>query len=538
MDYIYVTGHKNPDTDSIVSAMAFSALRNALGEREYQPARLGHVSDETMRILSYFGFEPPMYLSTMRTQIRDLEYDTPPALNSAVTVNRAWDALQSSSIIPAVPITDDDGKLFGMLSPSDIASYNMRTITEPYLTKMPVFNLLSVLEGTLIGSQSHQTDSVTGEVIVALPRANTKEPRYRKDSVVLCGQQPEAVAEALACNVSCIVLCQAQIDDEILAAAQESCIISTPFDACRCARLLFQALPVERICRTSELIYVNQDDFLDDVRELVTQSRFRSYPILDEAEHVVGTLSRFHLIRPRRKRVVLVDHNEFAQSVPGLDQAEILAIIDHHRLADIQTGSPIYFRNEPVGSTATIVAGMYQEEGIMPPPKLAGLMAAAILSDTVMFKSPTCTSRDVQMAERMSRIADVSLTEIGQIIFAVSGMDGRPAKDLLLEDFKEFHIASNSFAIGQITCVDSSKMLERKADFLAEMAVQKEENGFDMILLMITDVLLSGSYLLCIGDEAILRQAFNAEIRDHECFLPQVISRKKQIVPMLSAIWG
>lgn len=297
-------------------------------------------------------------------------------------------------------------------------------------------------------------------------------------------------------------------------------------------------MPVERICHTDNLVSVHLDDFLDDVRELVTQSRFRSYPILDENDRVVGTLSRFHLIRPRRKRVVLVDHNEFAQSVPGLEQAEILEIIDHHRLADVQTGSPIYFRNEPVGSTATIVASMYQEKGLMPSAKLAGLMAAAIVSDTVMFKSPTCTERDIQMAERMARIARLSLQKLGQEIFAVSSTETKSAQDLLMSDFKEFRIAGNYLAIGQITCVDANRMLSRKQEFLDAMQALMTQKDYAMVLLMITDVLIAGSYLLYLGDEETLHQAFNVTMKDHECFLPKVISRKKQVVPMLSALWG
>ena len=300
----------------------------------------------------------------------------------------------------------------------------------------------------------------------------------------------------------------------------ESCIISTPHDACRAARLIYHAIPVSRICSTGEIDHFHLDDYIDDVREVVLQSRYRCYPILDAQDKVVGTLSRFHLLRPRRKRVVLVDHNEAAQSVPGLDQAEILEIIDHHRLADIQTGSPIYFRNEPVGSTSTIIAGMFQEKGLMPSDKLAGLIASAIVSDTVMFKSPTCTARDRNMAERMARIAGVSLEELGQDIFAASNSDSRPAAELLFSDFKEFHIAGHDFGISQITCVDSDRQLRRKAEFLELMEKTKAEHGYSMMILMLTDVLMEGTKILCLGGEDTFQQAFNVELKDHEAFLP------------------
>ena len=267
------------------------------------------------------------------------------------------------------------------------------------------------------------------------------------------------------------------------------------------------------------------------------QSRFRCYPILDENEKVVGTLSRFHLLRPRRKRVVLVDHNEKAQSVRGLDQADIMGIIDHHRLADIQTTNPIYVRNEPVGSTNTIIASMFQDRGLMPSEKMAGMMAAAIISDTVMFKSPTCTSRDIRTAERMARIANVSLDELGKEIFSAS-VGNKTARELLFADYKEFHIAGHDLAVAQITCVDSPSMLQRREEFLELMRKVAKEKGLSMVILMLTDVLLEGTQILYIGDDETIHQAFNATPRENTVFLPRVMSRKKQVIPMLSALWG
>ena len=248
-------------------------------------------------------------------------------------------------------------------------------------------------------------------------------------------------------------------------------------------------------------------------------------------------LTRYHLLRPRRKRVVLVDHNEAAQSVPGLEEAEILEIIDHHRLADIQTANPIFVRNEPVGSTNTIIAGMFQDRGLMPTASMAGMMAAAILSDTVMFKSPTCTERDRRMAERLARIASVSLEELGRDIFSAS-VENKTARELLTADYKEFHIAGHDLAVSQITCVDSGAMLERKAEFLELMEKTATERGFDLVVLMLTDVLLEGTQLLFVGDEESICQAFNVTPKDRCVFLPNVMSRKKQVIPMLSALWG
>ena len=538
MEQIYVTGHRNPDTDSIVSAMAYAALRNAVGDRQYVAARLGHISDETRLILNHFGFEPPIFIKNMRTQVLDLDFDVPPILHEAVTVGRAWAALEEDRQISAIPVTDDEGHLKGMMSAGDIAGYDMRTIEDPTLRKVPLFNILSVLEGQLLSEGVDMVNTISGEVILALPQGTELPPFRRKDTILICGHQPDMLKAALEYGVTCVILCQAELPEELRASAGDTCIISTPFDSYRAVRRIFHAIPIKRVARKTELQAFHLEDYIDDVREEVLQSRYRSYPILDSQEKVVGTLSRYHLIKPRRKKVVLVDHNEASQSVPGLEQTDVLEIIDHHRLADIQTKNPIYFRNEPVGSTTTIVAGMYQERGLMPSGKLAGLMAAAILSDTVMFKSPTATARDKKMAERMAYIADISLDELGRKIFSASAPEDKPAKDLLFTDFKEFHIAGHNFGVSQITCVDSDRHLKRKDEFLELMAQAKEEHQYSMVLLMLTDVLLEGSKVLCLGGEDTFRQAFNVELKDHEAFLPRIMSRKKQIIPMLSALWG
>ena len=538
MDPIYVTGHRNPDTDSIVSAMAYAALRNALGDREFVAARLGHISDETKSVLDRFGFEPPVRIGTMRTQVRDLDFDTPPALSSAVTVRRAWDTLRANRSLPSIPVTTDDGGLFGMLSAAEVAAYDMDTVIHTYAEKIPVFNLLSVLDGKILNESGHLVDSISGEVCIALPQNNENLSFCSRDSIVICGQQEETARRAVEMNVNCLIVCQAELPTELRQLPTSTCIIATPFDAFKTARMIYQAIPVQRICRTEDLEAFHLTDFVDDVKEVVLKSRHRSYPILDENEKVVGTLSRYHLIKPRRKRVVLVDHNEASQSVPGLEQADILEIVDHHRLADIQTGTPIWFRNEPVGSTATIIASMYQERGLMPSEKLAGLIASAIVADTVMFKSPTSTQKDQRMAERMARIANVSLDELGTFIFAASNSDDKSAETLLFSDFKDFHIAGYDFGIGQITCVDSAGMIMRKKEFLQVMEKTMQERGYNLMILMLTDVLLEGTAILYLGDEEIFEQAFSVKLKDHTCFLPGVVSRKKQIVPMLSALWG
>ena len=389
----------------------------------------------------------------------------------------------------------------------------------------------------MLNEAGESTDTISGEVTIALPKSRENLLFSSPNSVVLCGHQPEMIRRALELGVSCLVLCQAELDEELRTLPTTTCIISTPFDAYSAARLIFQSTPVGRICRTKDLVCFHLEDRVDEVREQVLKFREHCYPILDENDKVVGVLTRYHLLRPRRKRVVLVDHNEAAQSVPGLEEAEILEIIDHHRLADIQTSNPITVRNEPVGSTNTIIASMFQDRGLMPSEKMAGMMAAAIISDTVMFKSPTCTSRDIRMAERMARIANVSLDELGKTIFSAS-LGNKSAEELLFTDYKEFHIAGHDLAVAQITCVDSPSMLQRKEEFLKPMREVARKQEFSMVLLMLTDVLLEGTQLVYVGDDETIRQAFNVSPKDNTVFLPKIMSRKKQVIPMLSALWG
>ena len=537
MDPIYVTGHRNPDTDSIVAAIAYAALRNACGDREYEAACLGQVSEETQIVLDRFGFQPPTRITNLYNQVRDLDFDTPPILNTGVSVGMAWNELQEYPTIAAVPVAREDGRLYGILSRTDVASYNMSGITSGVLEEVPLFNLLSVLEGRVLNEAGENTDTVSGEVTIALPQSHENLLFQKKESIVLCGYQPDMIRRALTMNVSCLVLCQASLPGELRDFPTETCIISTPFDAYRAARLIFQSTPVGRICNTQGMICFHLNDRVDDVREIVLKYRHPSYPILDQNEKVVGILTRYHLLRPRRKRVVLVDHNEASQSVPGLDQAEILEIIDHHRLADIQTSGPIYVRNEPVGSTNTIIASMFQDRGLMPSAGLAGMMAAAILSDTVMFKSPTCTQRDIRTAERMARIANVSLDELGKEIFSAS-VEHKTAEEVLFTDYKEFHIAGHGLAVAQLTCVDSSAVLKRKEELLPLMRTHAKAKGFDLMVLMLTDVLMEGTQILYVGDDDAIRQAFNVTPKDNTAFLPRIMSRKKQVIPMLSDLWG
>ncbi|MBR7190399.1 MAG: putative manganese-dependent inorganic diphosphatase [Oscillospiraceae bacterium] len=534
MNDIYITGHRNPDTDSIVAALAYANLRHALGDREYRAARLGAVNDETRKLLDRFGAEAPELIGNLRTQISDLDFDRPPLLHHSVPLDHAWRVMRDHSL-SALPIVNEDGTLYGMLSAGDIAARDMETIGDNMIRDIPLANLLSVLEAAVVNDAA-EIDTVSGELTIALPQNYDDPAHFVPETIMICGNQPEVAERAMDSGVRCLILCRADLRRE-WAGCTGTVILSTPLSARKVSRLIYQALPVGRVSRSRDVIAFHITDYLDDIRETMLSTRYRSYPVLDEEEHVVGALSRFHLLRPRRKRAVLVDHNEISQSVPGLEQAELLEIIDHHRLADIQTAQPIRVRNEPVGSTATIIAGMYQEHGVTPSPAMAGLMAGAILSDTVMFKSPTCTPRDIALAERMARIANVSLDELGRSLFSFDGAD-RSVEELFRTDSKQFHISGQNLTVSQITCGDSSSLTARSGEFLEYMSALKKESGADMVLLMITDVLLEGTHLLYVGSDDVIRQAFSAKPKDGHVFLPGVMSRKKQLIPMLTALWG
>ena len=538
MEPIYVTGHRNPDTDSIVSAMAYAQLRTALGDREYVAARLGRISDETQLVLDRFGFEPPVLIHDLRTQVSDLNYDTPPALNKAATVDRAWQLLHRDENTVALPVVEDDGTLFGMLSTNTIAAQDMNSVLDPVIEDIPVFNLVSALEGSIVLDAETPTNSVSGRVAIALPANGEEAINLSPDTVLVCGNQPDVILDALRAKVPCVVVCQAAVPEEAREQPLNSLVISTPQEPYRAARMIFQSVPVWRVCRTSELCPARLSDYVDDVRQMAQDNKHRAFPVVDDDNRVMGILSRIHLLKPRRKRVVLVDHNEVSQSVPGLEQAEILEIIDHHRLADVQTGNPIYMRNEPVGSTATIIAGMFMERGLMPGTRMAGLITCAIISDTLMFKSPTCTPRDRLMAERMASIAHESLDDLGQMIFSASTSDDKSPDDILFQDYKEFMISGHTLGVGQVVTLDSARVLKRRKAFLNAMQQRMTERKYDMMLFLITDMLQEGSQLLFLGSPDVIAQAFNVRPHDNQAFLPGILSRKKQVIPALSVFWG
>ena len=537
---VNIIGHRNPDTDSICSALAYTYLKNQLGDAVYEARRAGQINRETAFVLKHFGVEPPRLCTDVSPQVKDIDIREQPGIDKEMSIRAAWSMMRDTEIDTLCAI-DEDKELLGLITVKDIANANMDLFDTEVLAKSKTSykNVLSTLEGEMLLGDPDAC--ITSGRIFIGTSPEIMDGAVNPGDIVLVSNRYEVQMCAIDCGAGAIVVCcGSAVPRTILDRAQEKgCIvITTPFDTYAAARLISTAAPVRHFMRSKNLLEFSVNTAVEDARKVMANVRHRYFPILDANGKYCGVISRRNLLNVHRKQVIMVDHNERGQAVDGLEQAEILEIIDHHRLADIQTGNPIYFRNEPVGSTTTIIAGMYQEKGLMPSEKLAGLMAAAIVSDTVMFKSPTCTQRDRNMAERLARIANVSLEELGQAIFSASWSDDKTAKELLFTDFKDFHIAGHDLGVGQITCVNSAHILERKEEFLEQMRRTMAEKHYSLMLLMLTDVLLEGTQLIYLGDEDTIRMAFSQDAKANTVFLPKVMSRKKQIIPALSAMWG
>ncbi len=542
MSKVYITGHRNPDTDSIVSAMAYAALKNALGERDAMPVRLGELNNETTTVLERFGFEPPELITTVKTQLSDVQFDRPPIVGSGVTVRTAWDIMLNHNV-QLIAVADEDCKLVGVLTVSDIAEHDMRSAHDGLFVRATAFNLASALEGQLI-SQTDDWDTIAGPIHISTDDVEYMDGDLCGGSVLIAGNQKGIVEAAVKSDVRCLVLCQVDAGTDIHNSAAEAgiCVISTHYDPYRASRMISHAIPVSNLMRTEGIVSFHIDDFLDDVRSTMLKSRAPSYPVLDSEGRVLGTVSRFHLLSHSRKKVILVDHNERSQSVPGLEQAELLEIIDHHRIADLQTKSAVYFRGEPVGSTTTLIASLYFEHGVTPSRNMAGLMAAGIISDTVMFKSPTCTEKDKRMAYRMVQLSGIDIDKLGEEMFSATvSTENLTPEALLMRDFKELQIGDKKVGIGQVTCMSYDSLEHLHNELLAGMERVRRTRNCDLVLLMLTQIIDAGTLLLYVGEgaEDLLARAFTGfELKsaEHYIVLPGVMSRKKQVVPNISAV--
>lgn len=535
---IYVVGHKNPDTDSICSAIAYAALKKELTGKNYVARRAGRLNEETQYVLEYFGVELPKLLSDLRVQVRDVDLRRAENLNGSVSIKTAWAQMKELNI-KTLPIGRNN-KLEGLITVGDIARSYMDVYDSNILarSKTQYRNIASTIDGKIISGNEHSYVS-KGKVAIAASSRQLMSDFVDEDDLVILGDRIEAQQLAIDINVSCMVVCgDARIPNEILKQAKEKeiVVIASPHDTFTVARLINQSIPVRHFMTKDELITFYPKDYVDDVKEVMARKKYRDFPVVDINGDFQGFISRRRLLNCRKKQVILVDHNEESQAVDGIEQADVLEIIDHHRLNSIQTIGPVVFRNQPVGCTATIIYQMYQEYNKPVNPVIAGLLCSAIISDTLLFRSPTCTLLDEDAAKELAEIAGINMEELAQAMFkAGSNLQGKSAEEICFLDFKQFTVNDTVFGVGQVNSMSAKELTEIKTQIESELDKIRQNHRLDMIFFMLTNIMTESSELLCVGPEAREKaiSAFDLNEKSDTLYLKGVVSRKKQLVPAI-----
>lgn len=535
---IYVVGHKNPDTDSICSAIAYAALKKELTGKHYVARRAGRLNEETQYVLEYFGVEVPKLLSDLRVQVRDVDLRRAENLNGSVSIKTAWAQMKELNI-KTLPIGRNN-KLEGLITVGDIARSYMDVYDSNILarSKTQYRNIASTIDGKIISGNEHSYVS-KGKVAIAASSRQLMSDFVDEDDLVILGDRIEAQQLAIDINVSCMVVCgDARIPNEILKQAKEKeiVVIASPHDTFTVARLINQSIPVRQFMTKDELVTFYPKDYVDDVKEVMARKKYRDFPVVDINGDFQGFISRRRLLNCRKKQVILVDHNEESQAVDGIEQADVLEIIDHHRLNSIQTIGPVVFRNQPVGCTATIIYQMYQEYNKPVNPVIAGLLCSAIISDTLLFRSPTCTLLDEDAAKELAEIAGINMEELAQAMFkAGSNLQGKSAEEICFLDFKQFTVNDTVFGVGQVNSMSAKELTEIKTQIESELDKIRQNHRLDMIFFMLTNIMTESSELLCVGPEAREKaiSAFDLNGKSDTLYLKGVVSRKKQLVPAI-----
>lgn len=541
-DLVYVSGHRNPDTDSICSAIAYSYLLNATNKYNAVPVRLGEINRETEYVLKRFGVEHPVLLKTVKQKVEDLNYDKVTVFSKDLTLKTAWFLLKQQNLKSA-PILDEHGQLLGLLSTSNIIEGYMDQWDSEVLkkAKTPVENVIDTLEANVI-YLNESLKVVEGDIhIAAMSGSEAKKRIHENDVVIVGGDRSDDLEELISVKPSLIVLTGSLTADEnIVKKCEEQgiSIISTPFNTYQTSQQIVQAIPVEYVMIKGDIKTFSTDDTLDYMKEVMSETRYRGYPVIDLNNRCVGSISRFALLKGLRKKVILVDHNERGQSIPGIEEADILEIVDHHRVADIQTVGPLLFRGEPLGSTATIVTKMFDELDVEMPSHIAGLLLGAVVSDTLLFKSPTCTPVDTKIAKKLAKIAGVDIQEFAMEMFkAGTSLVGKTVDEIFNQDFKKFSFDSLQVGVAQVNSMDIEGFLPYKKDMLDYMNKFAEDNNLEFTLLLLTDIINANSEIFVGGPRPeLVEKAFNVQLTECQGTLVGVISRKKQVVPAITAV--
>ena len=534
---VHVIGHKNPDTDSICSAICYAHLKNQISEAEHIPRSAGLLNEETHYVLDRFGVETPKLLSNSYLKVRDVDVNTIPGISGNTSIKEAWSTMKEQNVY-TIAVTKDD-ELEGVISTGDIAMSYMDIYDNKILSnaRTQYQNIVNTLNGTIIAGNPH-AHFVKGKVVVAASSPEMMEKIIESDDLVILGNRYEVQLCAIELNASCIIAClNAPISRTITKLAEERdiVVISTPYDAFTVARLINQSTPVKYFMNKKENLTVfNTKDNVEEIKGIVTSKRTRDFPVLDDEGKYYGFISSRRLMEASKRKVILVDHNEKTQAVDGIEQADILEIIDHHRLGGIETLGPVYFRNQPVGCTATIVYSLYKENNIVPDKTIASLLCAAIISDTLFFRSPTCTWIDELTAKELAQIAELDLKELAANMFkAGSDLRGKSAEEICYQDFKQFAAGEVKFGVGQVNCMSGEEIEELKKVMVPYLEQVAKKQKLDMVFFMLTNVMEVGTELLCYGKNAkeMAIQAFKLPEDTETIYLQNVVSRKKQLIP-------
>lgn len=538
---VYIIGHKNPDTDSICSALAYAYLKNHVDGGGYIAARAGQLNQETQYVLNFFQAEAPVYVADVMTQVKDIEIRKTAGVRGNLSLKQAWNLMRELGVV-TLPITKDR-KIEGLITIGDIATSYMDVYDSKILStaNTQYRNIVETLEGCmLVGSEEEYYNK--GKVLIAAANPDLMEDYIEEGDLVILGNRYESQLCAIEMRAGCIIVCEgAKVSMTIKKLAEEhNCVvISTPHDTFTAARLINQSMPIQYFMKSDNLTIFNVNEKTEDIKEIMGQKRYRDFPIIDKDENYVGMISRRNLLNLKRRQLILVDHNEESQAVDGIEFAEILEIIDHHRIGSLETMSPVFFRNQPLGCTATIMYQMYQERGVEIPKKIAGLLCSAIISDTLMFRSPTCTVIDKGAAEALAKIAEIEIEELAIDMFSAgSNLGSRTAKEIFYQDFKRFSVNGVEFAVGQINSMNAIELGEIREKLLPYLEVAFKEIGLNMIFFMLTNIVKETTELLCYGPNSgsLIREAFQLAEDSDSYELKGLVSRKKQLIPALVSV--
>lgn len=541
---VNVIGHLHPDTDSICSAIALAYLKNQLGDTEYEPRRAGAINRETQFVLKHFGFDEPQLITSVAPQIKDIRISRQQGIDGDTSLFTAWNLMRDLHT-GTLCITDEKDQLLGLISVRDIANANMDIFATSQIgaAHTKVSSLMDTLDADLVvGSPDDRL--VTGDIRVGTT-PEMMEDSIEEGDIVLVTNRYESQRFAVDAGAACMIVCNgAKVSKPVVDDAREQgcIIITTPYDTYAAARLISMALPVRaKMLPGDEVLRFSVNTTLEDAQKTMANSQHRFFPVMDEKGDYIGVVSSPNLLDVDRKHVVLVDHNERSQAVDGLEQAELMEIVDHHRIGSIETSGPVMFRNMPVGCTCTIVYDMYQENGVEIPPAIAGLMLSAILSDTLCFRSPTCTPRDRYVGEQLAAICGEDIEGYADAMFdAGADLTGRTAEEVFNSDFKLFSRGSARFGVGQGSFMTAHSRLaaeELVGPYLKEAAAA---NDVPMIFYLFTDVKTQTSDLICYGDgaEEVVERAFGVKPHDGIFTLEGIVSRKKQVIPPMMAAFA